>query len=567
MSYSLGINCSGLHSSACLLRGGEVRYAVCEERLSRTKQDRAFPHRAIAYCLEAEGIDLEDVRDVFVGWNPRFYLQQSDRTGAEAFQSRGKVSYLALNELASALQADISAVVQSLVHTDGQLNIHFVDHHRAHVAGAYFLSGFEHAAFLVLDGFGEHSTGLSGSICPGQLSIVQQYRTPHSLGAFYSVFTDFLGFAPNDEEWKVMALAGAGDPSRFYDKIRALVSVDGLGFELDLSYFEHFLHFTPDYYSPKFVETFGPPRRPGDDLSQHHYDLVAAAQRVTEETILSILRTLHEASGEDEVVLGGGTFMNSVCNGKLLDETPFQRFFIGGSPDDSGVSLGSALHGAHFTTGELEGATSSLGHNYFGRSYETEDIRAYLDSRKVRYAEVQRPTSVAAELLRDGKVVAWFQGGSEFGQRALGHRSILADPTRADTRDKVNDVVKYRESFRPFGAAVLQERQSAYFEVGEQQESRYMECVVAIRQPWRKRLPGIIHIDGTSRLHTVHAMVDPDFHELLVEFERRSGVAVLLNTSFNTRGMPLVESPEDAIHCFAISGLDALVLDRFLILK
>ena len=503
---------------------------------------------------------------MFVGWHPRFYLQKSDSTLTEAFKSRGKLSYLSLNELATKVKGEITDVLQVITRANGALRIHFVDHHCAHAAGAFLLSGFNRAACLVLDGFGENTTGLAGTIAPGKISIRATHRFPHSLGCFYSTFTDYLGFTPNHHEWKVMALAALGDPRRYYRQVRSLVRIDDLTLELDLSFFEHFLYFTPHYYSQKFVQAFGPPRAPDQALKQRHYDLVAAVQKVTEETVFALLRQLHHSTRQIKLVLGGGVFMNSVCNGKILEHTPFRDLFIGGSPDDSGVGLGSALHGAHFTRPHVH-RPSFIGHNYLGRTYSEREIRDYLTSRKIRFTELANPARQAAQLLRERKIVGWFQGASEFGQRALGNRSILADPTLPEVKDLLNASIKYRESFRPFAPSVIRERQHEFFEIHGDQDSLYMEKVFKVHQKWRRRLPGVVHYDGTGRLHSVDRKINPLFHQLLKEFAKLSGVPILLNTSFNINHMPLVESPQDAVHCFAVCGLDALIMDRFLIVK
>lgn len=564
MTFVLGINCSGLHASACLVEDGRVRVAICEERLSRVKQDRSFPHRAIAYCCDAAGISLDDVSDVYVGWNPRFYIQRSDHVLHEAHLQRGKVSYLALNELASAVEGEITDVQQVIGRPTGDLRIHFVDHHEAHAAGAFAASGFDRAAFLVLDGFGEHTTTAAGVATRNGVQVHNGTRTPHSLGSFYSTFTEFVGFRPNSEEWKVMALAAYGDPERFLADVRSLVRVHEGAVELDLSFFEFFLPFTPHRFSPKLVSAFGPPRDPAKPIEPHHMDLVAAVQAVFEEAVVDLLEHLHRTTGEPDLVIGGGAFMNSVANGKLLDRTPFDRLFVGGTPDDTGISLGSALWGAQAGGQPLAPADH---HNFYGRTYSTDEVEAFLASRKLSFRKVDDPAAEAARLVAAGQVVAWFQGGSEFGQRALGHRCILADPTRPDSKEVVNDQVKYREPFRPFGASVLEERAGEIFALDPGHRPLFMESVVGLRGPWVDRLPGVTHVDRRVRVQVVPQDVDPLFHRLIQAVESHTGAPVVLNTSFNTNGMPMVETPSDAVACFATSGLDALVIDRFVLEK
>jgi carbamoyltransferase len=565
LSYLLGINCSGFLSSACLLSERGVHTAICEERISRIKQDRAFPRHAIRYCLAAAGIELTELAGVHIGWHPRFYLQQSDHSLREAFRDRGKMSYLALNELASLADGELRDVSERLALAEGDIDIHFLDHHRAHLANAFYQSGFEQADFLMLDGWGEVSTGLSGTLDRERVTVFDRIDTPHSLGSFYSTFTDFLGFRPNVDEWKVMALAAFGDATRYYADVRRMIRVSGLRLELDLSYFEHYLFITPRSFSRKFVETFGEPLAPGEEPSERHCDLVAALQRVAEEVVFELLEAIAERGEGRRLVVGGGFFMNSVCNGKLLDGSPYEEVFVGGSPDDSGVSVGSAFHGAASRGWRLP--LEAARHNYFGRPYEREDVRRELERRKLRYRVLADPAAKAADLLQERKIVGWFRGRSEFGQRALGNRSILANPTDPEAKETVNATVKYREHFRPFAPAVLQARQRELFAGVGSQTSYFMEKVFPFAPAWAKRVPAVVHADGSGRLQTVSDQVNPRFHQLIGEFEKRSGVPVVLNTSFNTNGMPLVETPGDAIGCFFDSGLDALILEDLLVEK
>lgn len=566
MKYILGINCSGFHSSACLVQNGDVVAAICEERLSRIKQDRAFPHLAIAYCCQAAGIAFEEIAHAFVGWHPRHYLRKSDRTLLDAMRARGKIGYLALNELATQFTSDLTDVSEQLQSDNSRLSIGFVDHHKAHLANAYYQSGFDDADFLILDGFGEVTTGICGQIGTEGVTVIHQYPAPHSLGSFYSTFTDFLGFKPDSDEWKVMALSALGDPAVYYDRIRPLATVDGLRFELDLSFFEHFIHFTPAFYARKLSEMLGAPLRPGDPLGQREYDIVAAMQRVSEESVFSILNTLHGKSGRDKLVVGGGFFMNSVCNGKIQRETPYRRIYVGGSPDDSGVSIGSALYGANVVL-SCPGQRRERIQNSHGRTYSNEEIVSELQRRKIRYTRLENSALRGAQLVYEGKILAWFQGGSEFGQRALGNRSILGDPTRADMKGKVNAAVKYREAFRPFAPAILEERKTEVLECALDQTVYFMEKVMRIKDEWRQRVPAVTHYDGTGRPQTVTHESNPQFYRLIKEFEGICGVPLVLNTSFNINGMPLVETPGDALNCFYDCGLDALIMGDYLVEK
>lgn len=565
----MGINCSGFHASACLLGpDGQVRFAIAEERLSRVKQDKSFPRRAIAYCCAAAGRRVTDITDVFVGWNPAPYLLHPTLTISEALRDRGQLAQLTLNELA-ALRADVRGVRQTLLGEAGEaVRLHYVDHHRAHLANALWSAGFGGTAdFFVADGFGELTTGLVGTAQQGELRELAANRTPHSLGLFYAAFTDFLGFRPNSDEWKVMALAARGNWRTYYEQLRPLITVRGLHYEIDLRYFEFFLFFTPRYYSPKLETLLGPALPAGAPLTRREYDIVAAVQRITEEVVFELLHNLHAQTGQHRLVLGGGVLMNSVLNGKLRRYTPYQEIFIGGTPDDTGISVGSALHGYRQLTGRPPGADEPARHNFFGRIYSEEEMAAELHRRRLSYERPEDVAAATAALLAAGQVVGWFQQGSELGQRALGHRSILADPTLPAMQARVNASVKQREAFRPFAPAVPEERQREFFDLPEGETSYFMERVFPLRPEMRPRLPAVTHDDGTGRLQTVCAADNPLFHQLLLAFEQRRGVPVLLNTSFNVNGMPLVESPADALDCYFHSGLDALVLGPFLLKK
>lgn len=566
MKAILGINCSGFHSSACMVVDGKVRFAICEERLSRMKQDKSFPLRAIRYCCDAAGVPFSEVGHVFVGWHPRFYIGRSDKALNDAMQNRGKLSYLTLNELATLGGAPIDDVTQSLSRRGSDLRIHYVDHHKAHAANGFFQSGFERADVLVLDGFGENTCGLAGSLDRRVIDVLHAYPTPHSLGLFYAAFTDFLGFRPYSDEWKVMALSSLGDPDRYYPFVRSLIRAEGLDLEIDLSYFEFFLFFTPRLFSRKLCAHLGEAVAPGAEPSQRDYDVVAAVQRVVEETTFGILEELHRRSGAEDLVLAGGFFMNSVLNGKVHERTPYARFFLGGSPDDSGISIGSALYGLSYVLGG-ESPIEPVRHNYLGRPYSDGEAEAELARRKLRFTALDDVPTAVARMIHDRKIVGFFQGRSEFGQRALGNRSILADPTSSGMKDLVNATVKYREGFRPFAPAVLAERQAEVFEADPAQTSYFMERVFRFRPEWEEKVPAVVHFDGTGRLQTVSREVNPAFHRVIVEFDRLCGVPLVLNTSLNINGMPLVETPGDAIDCFYQSGLDALVINRFLIEK
>lgn len=562
----LGINISGFHSSACLIIDGEIKAAITEERLSRVKRDKNFPKKSIKYCCKVAGILFEEINDVYVGWNPATYMYRSDNTVSDSLKDRGKMAYLALNELASMSDYNTLEIEQQIKTINSNIKIHFVNHHHAHLSNSFFTSGFESSDYFVADGFGENTTGLIGKINYNDIEEFSNFRTPHSLGSFYSTFTQFLGFHPNGDEWKVMALASLGNPKTYYDKVKKLIKVDDLNLELDLSYFEHYMFFTENYFSPKFIKEFGNPISKLEHLTQYHYDLVASVQAVAEDVSIEILNNLHYKTKSKNIVVSGGFFMNSVLNGKILEKTPYNNIHIGGSPDDSGISIGSALYGYVFDKNQ-KNVLPKLDHNYYGINYTDSQIISELEKRKIKFSIIDNIEKYVAEKLREKNIVAWFQGKSEFGQRALGNRSILADPTFDDVKDRVNSSIKYREGFRPFAPSVLEETQTKYFNIAKEQTSYFMEKVFMFKDEYKDKLPGVVHFDGTGRLQTVSNKINPKYHRLISEFEKLSGFPIVLNTSFNINGMPLVETPADAIDCFYKSGIDYLVMNNIVIEK
>jgi len=567
MSIYVGINCSGFHSSVCVIKNGKIYRAITEERLSRIKNDKSFPIRALKYCTE--DLDLNDISTLFIGWNPAKYFHKSDNSLLDAMQNRGKLAYLTINELAAEFFGKNLAITQEIEDLDKKWKVKYVDHHLAHLYNGFGNSGFEKSDFLILDGFGESSTGILGEVSKGSYpSIYNEIPSPHSIGQFYATFTQFLGFRPNSDEWKVMALASLGDPLKYYKKIKSLVKVNGLNLEFDLSYFEHFLFFTPNFYSKKFIEEFGQPAL--SDLEklpnqQYYYDLVASAQKVCEDVCWELLSNLKSRTNGENLILGGGFFMNSLLNGKILENTHYKNIFIGGSPDDTGISVGSALFGL-LCDSNFNEFNPRLKDNYFGKEYSQKSIINELEKRKLKFKKLDSPADYAAELISKGEIIAWFQGGSEFGQRALGNRSILADPRFSHMKDLVNATIKYREGFRPFAPSVLRENQEEIF-FSNTGNSYFMEKVFKVNSEWVEKIPAVVHFDYTGRVQTVNKEINPKYHQLISRFGDLTGCPVVLNTSFNINGMPLVESPSDAIDCFYKSGLDSLIIENFLVKK
>jgi carbamoyltransferase len=400
-----------------------------------------------------------------------------------------------------------------------------------------------------------------------ELEILQETDFPHSLGLLYGAVTQFLGFRSDSDEWKVMALASYAETDNEYlVPMRRLAEVhDDGGFSVDLSYLAYYNYWDHRRYGDRFVEAFGPPRTRTEPLTQRHERIASALQKVFEETMAKILTRLHERSGADRLVVSGGCFMNSVFNGKITKVTPFEEVFVTSCPDDSGTSIGAALYLHGLRTGEHR--PEAMTHNYWGPDYSDEECRAVVDRFKLAGEAVDDPGKSAAEDLAGGKLVGWFQGPAEFGQRALGGRSILADPRRSDAKGLVNAAVKYRESFRPFAPAILADKVAEWFECEPGAQVPFMERVYQFRPEKRDAVPAVVHVDGSGRLQTVDTHANPRYHRLISRFDELTGVPIVLNTSFNLNGEPIVCAPEDAVRTFYSCGLDVLYLGNIRITK
>ncbi len=556
-------------SSAAVVRDGEVVAAIAEERLNRQKQYKGFPALALKECLRIAGATLKDVSAVAFGWNPSRHIEFPNYRRSNNARFRAEYLYAIPNMLMGHLgQKSGEWIEQTFDGMDAR--IQYFDHQLAHAANAFYLSGYERAATFSADGRGERETAYLGWADRSGLHKLGQVYFPHSLGLLYGTVTQYLGFRPDSDEWKVMALAAYGAvDNRYYSPMRSLVEVDpetGM-FYLDQKYFSFAEPETYGgrFYTPEFVDRFGPARLRDDDIQQRHYDISWALQRVFEETMTVVLTALHRQTGETRLVAAGGCLMNSVYNGKVTANTPFRELFVSSCPDDSGIAVGAALLAYHRGTGAAQMVPHL--HNYWGPSYTSDEILDSLKKYKIKFTHLEDPSRAAAHLLADGLLVGWFQGSMEFGQRALGNRSILADPCRSDAKDLVNAAVKYRESFRPFAPAILAERVHDYFHAEPSGSARFMERVYQFREEVRDRVPAVVHVDGSGRLQSVERDQNARFYDLIKEFEALTGVPMVLNTSFNLNGEPIVCSPTDAIRTLFSCGLDALVIGEYLVRK
>lgn len=444
--------------------------------------------------------------------------------------------------------------------------MHLVSHHLCHAAGSFFISPFESAAILSLDGSGEWSTSFLGRGAGNRVETVGETFFPDSLGSFYEAATEYCGFKVNYDEGKTMGLAPMGNPETFYKDIRKMVSIGPDGtISLDQSWFTH-QYWGEKRCGKKFEETFGPARSSSsakEKFEQRHLDVAAGFQRVLEECGLELARQLHAKTGEKNLVIAGGVSLNSVMNGRILRETPFEDVYIMAAAGDNGTSIGAA----YYVYNSILGNPRSFVHldPYLGTSYSNEDIKKVLDEAKVKYEYHEDVAKVTAQLLHENNIVGWFQGRMEIGPRALGCRSILADPTDPRMKDKINAEVKHREAYRPFAPSAIVEARNDYFDIGV--EDPFMLKVCNVLKDKQQVLPAITHVDGTARLQTVSAETNPLYHRMISEFGKLSGVPVVLNTSFNIMGEPIVESPINALRCFYSTGLDCLVIGNYVLRK
>ncbi len=555
----LGISAFYHDSAAALVRDGQLVAAAQEERFTRKKHDFSFPRRAIQFCLQEGGMTTQEVDAVAYYEKPFVKFERILLTYLGTFP-RSFRSYTKALPLWLKQKLWIPHLIRKELDYDGP--IYFTEHHQSHAAAAFLVSPFEEAAILTLDGVGEWATATMGTGRGNQIKIHKEIYFPHSLGLFYSALTYYLGFRVNSAEYKVMGLAPYGKPE-LLDKMRELIR-----FEPDGSFALNMRYFSFDYgltmTNRHFEQLFGQPRRrPEEELTDFHKAVAASGQKMLEEVVLNAARALKTETSQKRVCLAGGVALNSVANGRLLREGIFEDLFIQPAASDAGSAVGAAFFVANQLLGEPR--RFEMTHAYWGTAEKTEKTRAFLEQYAIPFEELAESNLLkrTAHLLAEEKIVGWFQGRSEFGPRALGNRSILADPRRAEMKDVINARVKFREAFRPFAPSVPDEKATDYFDIDR--PSPFMLFVTPVKQP--EKIPAVTHVDGTARLQTVSKKQNPRYYRLLQAFGDETGVPVLLNTSFNVRGEPIVDTPQEAFACFMRTGLDVLVLGNFLILK
>ncbi|MFN7974452.1 MAG: carbamoyltransferase [Acidobacteriota bacterium] len=560
--YVLGLSCFYHDSAACILKNGEVLAAASEERFTRKKHDAAFPEKALQYCLKHAGISASELTAVGFYDKPFLKFERIIQTYLQEFP-RGFKSYLRAVPVWLNQKLWMRREIEKRIKDYGG-EILFVEHHLSHAASAFMVSPFQDAAILTIDGVGEWATSSMGVGRGSSIELTHEIRFPHSLGLLYSAFTYYLGFKVNSAEYKVMGLAPYGEPKYVDTILKELVEVrDDGSFRLNLDYFCYM--YDLKMTNSRMEKLFGHPVREGEGkLDQFHKDLAASIQKVTELIVLNMTRELHRISGMKYLCMAGGVALNCVANGKVLRQGLFEDLFVQPAAGDAGGALGVAsyLHHAYLGNERWYKFKSP----FLGPEYTEEEIQQTMDafgarSRRVSDAELLKET---ARIIADKNVVGWFQGRMEYGPRSLGSRSILGDARFAEMRDTVNLKIKFRESFRPFAPTVLAEKVSEWFDLDR--ESPYM-LLVADVLPDKRTIPAVTHVDHSARIQTIARDDNPRFYDLVREYEKITGCPVIINTSFNVRGEPIVMSPKDAYLCFMRTHMDYLVMGNFILDK
>lgn len=567
----LGVNAFHGDSSAALFRQGTLLTALEEERLNRIKHWAGFPAQAIAHCLEEIG-GSDEVTDVAVSRDPRAHL--GSKILRTAFHASRWASALARSRNSLSISRLPQHFEANGISLPKHVRFHYVEHHHAHLASAFFASPFDEAAVLSVDGFGDFSSVMYGIGRGTNIEVQGRVGFPHSLGLFYTAFTQFLGFPKYGDEYKLMGLAAYGEP-RFVSEVRKVVNTNGTDVRLNLDYFTH--HTTgvemtwdggepllSNVYSQRMIEVFGPPRAARTEIEQRHADLAASVQAVLEENYFELLRTLHRTTGQTALCLAGGVALNCAANGKIFERTAFKDVYIQAAAHDAGTSIGAALYVQHQI--HKQPRRFYMTHVYYGPEHSVESVECALNDYGTAFhrMDTERLVHTTASEIARGQIVGWYQGRCEFGPRALGNRSILADPRSDAVKDTLNRRIKYREPFRPFCPSILAESVSDYFEISY--PSPFMVQAYRIKPERRDEIPGVTHADGTGRLQTVERSDNPLYWDLIDAFRNITGVPVLLNTSFN-ENEPIVNTPEQAIDCFLRTQMDVLVIGPYLLYK
>lgn len=561
----LGYNCYVFDSAACLFRDGKIIAAAQEERFCRRKGTGEFPKLAIDYCLKEAGISIDDVDHVAFYWDPLIGLPQRFIQILKGFPrtlnfwSSHSGKWWSLFRAEQELRREFPSVQGK-----SKFKFHNVKHHISHAAGTFFISPFEESCILVMDGSGEISSTSLAIGKKDQIETLEEVPFPHSMGYLYVSLTHYLGFKPDSDEYKVMALTSMGESSEYYEKFCDIIKLKDNGlYEFDLSYFNYQKGIREPWVSQKFIKEFGPLRKKGEELTDRHRNIAWALQKRLQDVALHAADYMYEKSKIPNLVLGGGCALNCVMNEFLQQNSKFENVWVVPAPNDAGTGIGAATW--VFSHQLKRPRKYVMDSAYLGPEFSNEECKEALDRQNIEaqhFTEDQLVKEVA-QLISQGQVVGWFQGRAEFGPRALGNRSILADPRRQDMKDILNAKIKHRESFRPFAPAVKEDKVQDYFKNGR--PLPFMVFVVPIQPDKIEQIPAVSHSDGTARVQTVSPQSNPKFYSLIDAFDQLTGTPMLVNTSFNDSGEPIVNTPDDALRSFRATNLDYLVLGDYLI--
>jgi len=568
--YTLGISAYAHESSCALLKDGKICAHAEEERFNREKHTAKFPEQAIRFCLEREGIRMEQVEAIAFYWVPlkelkdnlghflRYFPKSLNLLRAPSGQE--DMGFLERVQKMRSVGKDLQARFQF----KAVPKINFVEHHLAHAASAFFVSPFAEAAILTIDGRGESTSTMLSMGRGNKIEKLKEISVPNSIGHLYASLTDYLGFKPFFDEWKVMGMSAYGKDTYVKDFEKVLRFDDHGLYTLNLDYFGFHTHGQAQWLGQKFIDTFGPKREKNGAYTQHYYDIAFALQKLVEKAGVNLANHLYAITKSPNLCLAGGVILNCLMNREIVAKTPFKEFFFQPIANDAGTSYGAALYHYHHSLNQPRAQVFE--HVYLGPDFSNEQIEPVLKKHGVSYRKSPQIEADTARQIADGKIVGWFQGRMESGPRALGNRSITIDPTRAEMKDKLNARVKRREGFRPFAPSVLEEKFEQYFSMPKGQKSPYMILIGDVKPGMGEKIPAVTHVDGTARVQTVSKKTNPRYWNLISEFEKITGVPVLLNTSFN-ENEPIVCTPEHAVACFLRTEFDVLAIGDFLVTK
>src|SRR3989344_605114 len=567
--YILGIGCYYHDSSTALLKDGKIVAAAQEERFSRKKHDTSFPINAIIYCLKSQNITIKDIDHIGFYEKPFLKFERILSQHLQMFPLSFKTF---LNSMPSWINEKLRIIRKIRKELKYKKDILFIEHHLSHAAGSFLISPFEKAAILTIDGVGEWTTTTCGIGNENDINLMKEIKFPNSIGLIYSTITSYLGFSVNNSEYKVMGLSSYGDmnksTNKYYKKLKKIIDLKEDGsYKNNMNYFiYHYADKMPSRELCKLLD--GPIRKPDEEITKRHKDIAAALQLLTADIITKILNYVHKITKCDNLILSGGVALNSVYNGRILRNTRFKRIWIQPDPGDGGTSIGTASYIYHSILGNKRNFI--LKDAYLGPGYSTEEVRNFLDKNKIVYSEFKNERELlekTARLIYKDNVVGWFQGRMEWGPRALVARSILSNPCNKKMKEILNIKVKHREKFRPFAPVVCEDDALKYFDcdIPIPEPADFMLMVYPIRKKYHRLIPAVTHADGSGRLQTIKESQNHLYYDLIKQFGKLSRIPILINTSFNIRGEPIVCTPYDAYKCMMGTGIDYLVIDKFLI--